>query len=276
MYIFFAVVKNGNTTLRHILRSRAVRTNPGQGLQWLISIIPFPSKKVYVSCYRYPEASPESTARYKSGSLDSSSVPTMKEHLASQVLSLLSLILIPFIPDSTLRYIAVVLASVSLVAYLVYHNTPTCQVDRLDAAAKEVNALFEAATAECVADPQFVYEAGLKLTELNYAVSTLRSRTLSTRSMSWKGYAYRLRVIASSIEQCRRELEELRSSILLALECARQQRYQEDIHRRTATLDSAFPGATPFTNQGPDERPAVFERMSFRTGSVPYEWDLDQ
>ncbi|KAJ7326235.1 hypothetical protein DFH08DRAFT_968151 [Mycena albidolilacea] len=190
----------------------------------------------------------------------------MKEHLASQVLSLLSLILIPFIPNSTLQYITVVLASVSLVAYLVYHNTPTRQVNRLDGAAKEINTLFEAVTVECVADPRFMYEAGLKLTETNYAISTLRSRTLSMKPMSWKRYAYHLRAIASSIEECRRELEELRSSILLALECARQQRYQEDIHRRTATLDSAFPGATPFTNQAPDERPAVFERMSFRTG----------
>jgi hypothetical protein len=76
--------------------------------------------------------------------------------------------------------------------------------------------------------------------------------------MSWKGYAYRLRAIVTSIEECRRELEELRSSILvsyklegdpeltsqiqLALECARQQRYREDIDRRTVTLDSAFPG----------------------------------
>ncbi|KAJ7793469.1 hypothetical protein B0H14DRAFT_2926650, partial [Mycena olivaceomarginata] len=145
----------------------------------------------------------------------------MKEHLASQVLSLLSLIFIPFIPDSTLRYIAVVLASVSLVAYLVYHNTPTRQVDRLDAAAKEVNALFEAATAECVADPRFVYETGLKLTETNYTISTLRSRTLSMRPMSWKGCAYRLRAIASSIEECRRKLEELQSSILPNSACAR-------------------------------------------------------
>jgi hypothetical protein len=88
----------------------------------------------------------------------------MKE-LTSQVLSLLSVILIPFISNSILRYLAVVLASLSLVAYLVHHNIPTRQVDRLDAAAKEVNALFEAATAECVADPRFVHEAGLKLTE---------------------------------------------------------------------------------------------------------------
>jgi hypothetical protein len=96
----------------------------------------------------------------------------MQEQLASQILSLLSLILIPFIPNSTLRYLAVVLASLSLVAYLVYHNTPTPQVDRLDADAKEVNTLFEVATAECVADPRFVYEAGLKLTEYDPRIGT--------------------------------------------------------------------------------------------------------
>ncbi|KAJ7793460.1 hypothetical protein B0H14DRAFT_2926610 [Mycena olivaceomarginata] len=140
----------------------------------------------------------------------------MKEHLASQVFSLLSLILIPFIPNSILRYIALVLVFVSLAAYFVYQNTPTRQVDRLDAAAKEVNTLFEAVTVECVADPRFVHGAGLTLTETNYAISTLRSRTLSMRPLSWKGYAYRLRAIASSIEECRRKLEELRSSILVS------------------------------------------------------------
>jgi hypothetical protein len=96
----------------------------------------------------------------------------MKEHLASQVLSLLSLILVPFIPNSTLQYIALVLVFISLAAYLVYQNTPTRQVDRLDAAAKEVNALFEAVTVECVADPRFVYEAGLKLTEYDPHIGT--------------------------------------------------------------------------------------------------------
>ncbi|KAJ7792255.1 hypothetical protein B0H14DRAFT_2932037 [Mycena olivaceomarginata] len=96
----------------------------------------------------------------------------MKEQLASQVFSLLSLILIPFIPDSTLRYIALALVFISIAAYLVYQNTLTRQVGRLDAAAKEVNTLFEAATAECVADPRFVYETGLKLTEYDPHIGT--------------------------------------------------------------------------------------------------------
>ncbi|KAJ7326241.1 hypothetical protein DFH08DRAFT_885150 [Mycena albidolilacea] len=96
----------------------------------------------------------------------------MKEQLASQVFSLLSLILIPFIPNSTLQYIALALVFISIAAYLVYQNTLTCQVGRLDAATKEVNTLFEAATAECVADPRFVYETGLKLTEYDPHIGT--------------------------------------------------------------------------------------------------------
>jgi ABC-type uncharacterized transport system permease subunit len=108
----------------------------------------------------------------------------MKEQLTSQVLSLLSLVLIPFIPSSILQYIAVVLTSVSLVAYLVYYNTPTRQVGRFDAAAKEVNTLFEAATAECVADPRFVYEAGLKLTEYDPRISLVPAVIGSLRPSS--------------------------------------------------------------------------------------------
>ncbi|KAJ7326266.1 hypothetical protein DFH08DRAFT_816618 [Mycena albidolilacea] len=154
-------------------------------------------------------------------------------------------VLIPFIPSSILQYIAVVLTSISLAVYLAYHSTPTRQVGRLDAAAKEVKALFEVATGECVADPRFVYEAGLKLSEMNYAVSTLRLRTIGMKYMSWKGYAHHLRAIASSIEECWRELEELRSSVL----------------HRDNRKDRIQPAA-PLPDQPPDERPAVFEVCS--------------
>ncbi|KAF8178118.1 hypothetical protein K438DRAFT_1844589 [Mycena galopus ATCC 62051] len=76
---------------------------------------------------------------------------------------------------------------------------------------------------------------------MNYAVSTLRSRVINMKYTPWKVYPNYLRAIASSIKECRREIEELRSTILLALECARQQRYSEDIQHRMATLASAFP-----------------------------------
>ncbi|KAJ7248134.1 hypothetical protein B0H12DRAFT_1123942 [Mycena haematopus] len=164
----------------------------------------------------------------------------MKE-LAFQVLSLVSVVFIPFIPSSSLRYISVVFAALFLVAYLVYNNTPNRQGSRLNASMEDINTLFDTATSECTTwDPRFIYEAGLKLTKLNYAVSTLRSRTISMKSMRWKVYANHFWAMASSIKECRREIEDFRSSIQLALECARRQRYSEGIDRQMATLANAF------------------------------------
>jgi hypothetical protein len=88
----------------------------------------------------------------------------MKE-ITSQVLSLVSVVVIPFIPNDSLRSVILVLTPLFFAAYLAYHNTPNRQVARLDASIKDINALFETAVNECGRDPRFVYEAGLKLTE---------------------------------------------------------------------------------------------------------------
>ncbi|KAJ7905118.1 hypothetical protein B0H13DRAFT_2334203 [Mycena leptocephala] len=196
----------------------------------------------------------------------------MKE-ITSQILSLVSVVVIPFIPNDSLRSVALVLAPLFFAAYLAYHNTPNRQVARLDASMKDINALFEMTVHECGRDPRFVYEAGLKLTEINYAVSALRTRSISMKYISWKMYPYHLKGIASSIERCRREMEELRSSILLALEYARQQKYRADIDRRMAILASTFtPGRrarpavlqarAPFVVESSGERAIVFECMN--------------
>ncbi|KAF7366429.1 hypothetical protein MSAN_00899800 [Mycena sanguinolenta] len=164
----------------------------------------------------------------------------MKDN-TSQLLSLFSIAVIPFIPNNSLRYITVISTVLTLAAYLVYTNTPNRQVGWLDASVKELNALFDQAANECIRDPRFVYEAGLKLSEINYELSTLRSRVMSMGYTPWRPYLYHLRAIASSIQECRLEIEELRSSVLFALERARQQWYREDIDRRLATLARAFP-----------------------------------
>ncbi|KAJ6588548.1 hypothetical protein B0H19DRAFT_1367136 [Mycena capillaripes] len=162
------------------------------------------------------------------------------EQTTSQVLSLIYMVLIPFIPNDSLRYVMLVLAPFSFVVYLVYHNTPSRQVARLDASVKEINALVETAMKECKRDPRFVYETELKLIETKYNVSTLRTRAIGMKYISWNVYPYHLKGIASSIEQCRREMEDSHSSILLALELARQQKYREEIGQKMATLASNF------------------------------------
>ncbi|KAF7342067.1 hypothetical protein MVEN_01794000 [Mycena venus] len=164
----------------------------------------------------------------------------MKE-VTSQLLSLASMVLIPFIPNDTLRYIMIVFAPLSFAGHLAYHNTPDRRVARLDVCVKELNALFDTAAKECARDPRFMYEGGLKLAETNYAMSTLRSRAISIQYIPWKIYPYHLRAIMSSIEECRRKMEELQTLILLALEFARQQKYREDIEQRISALESVFP-----------------------------------
>ncbi|KAJ6481822.1 hypothetical protein C8R45DRAFT_1215634 [Mycena sanguinolenta] len=167
----------------------------------------------------------------------------MKDN-TSQLISLLCIAIIPFIPNNILRLFTLIFTVLTLAAYLVYDNTPSRQVTRLDASANEINALFDTAASECTRDPRFMHQAGLKLSEINYTVSTLRSRAMSMEHTPWRAYLYHLVATVSSIKECRRDIEELRSSVLFALERARQQRYREDIDRQKATLASAFPAGS--------------------------------
>ncbi|KAJ7461665.1 hypothetical protein FB451DRAFT_1268781, partial [Mycena latifolia] len=161
--------------------------------------------------------------------------------VTSQHLLLISTVLIPFIPDNTMRYIALVFASLSFAAYLVLHNAPTCQVARLDSSVKNTDELFRTAVDECAADPRFILEAGLKLTEAKYAVSNLHTKAISTKHLTWKTYPHHFVHLALSIDKCHREIGDLGSSILLELELTRQQKFKEDINHRLAVLVRTFP-----------------------------------
>ncbi|KAJ7120972.1 hypothetical protein C8R44DRAFT_787104 [Mycena epipterygia] len=165
----------------------------------------------------------------------------MKNALFSQILSFVSVVLIPFIPNNTLRYIALVIGPFCCFAYLVYHSTPSAQLAGLDTAIKELDKLLSTAVNECAWNPRFIYEAGLKLTETKLAVSGLRTRSISMKFITWKTYPYHLRHLVCSIAECRRDIKDLRASISLALELVRQQKFQEDINQRKATLESTFP-----------------------------------
>ncbi|KAJ7120966.1 hypothetical protein C8R44DRAFT_877281 [Mycena epipterygia] len=190
----------------------------------------------------------------------------MDNKFLSQILSLVSVVLIPFIPNNTLRYIALVIGPFSFFAYLVYHNIPSTQLAGLDTTIKELDKLLSIAVNECARNPRFIYEAGLKLAETKLAVSDLRTRIMSMKFITLKTYPYHLRRILHSIDECRRDIKGLRASISLALELARQQKFQEDINQRKETLESTFSGARraeileDALVESPRERPnVVFE-----------------
>jgi hypothetical protein len=83
--------------------------------------------------------------------------------ITSQVLSMGLVTLTAFIPNDTLLYIGLVVASLAISAYLVHHSTPCAQLKKLEAYLKGTEALFGVVMKECASDPRFIAEEGLRL-----------------------------------------------------------------------------------------------------------------
>ncbi|KAJ6547887.1 hypothetical protein B0H10DRAFT_1312245 [Mycena sp. CBHHK59/15] len=140
---------------------------------------------------------------------------TAMNDFLSQLLSLGPVTLIPFIPNDALRYTTFGLTSLSLTVYVVHCNTPGSQVGSIEATLEEIEELFLAATTECTRDPRFIAEAGLKLATARYAVSVLRGGTMAAQDVTWKKYLHHLKSLMLGIKECRREMRDLRLSILV-------------------------------------------------------------
>ncbi|KAJ7628618.1 hypothetical protein FB45DRAFT_1059345 [Roridomyces roridus] len=156
------------------------------------------------------------------------------------VLPLASAAFIPFIPNDVLRNTALAIAVLTLVGHLLHRTSPKRQIDALDKVVQNVEEIFDMATKECSTDPRFIHTTGLKLAEIKYAVSSLRTKTIDGENISWKEYYQYRRGLARLVKQCRGELQDLQSSMLITLECARRDKYKEDINSRKATLNRMF------------------------------------
>ncbi|KAJ7628683.1 hypothetical protein FB45DRAFT_42724 [Roridomyces roridus] len=174
-------------------------------------------------------------------------------------LPLVSAAIIPFIPNNILRYAALTIAVLAFIGSLVYSAAPGHQVAALEKAVKSVEEMFNIATEECVGNPRFIYEAELKLvgcvsliifgdgwlnetSRVKRALSILRITTIDAKILPWIKYLQQLRHLLSSITLCRHEVENLQSMIQLEIELTRQQRYEEDMRVKKATLDRMFVG----------------------------------
>ncbi|KAJ7290984.1 hypothetical protein C8J57DRAFT_1586265 [Mycena rebaudengoi] len=167
------------------------------------------------------------------------------DNLPSQLLSFALIALTTFIPNDSLRYIALASTLLSLVGYAVFANNLSSQAARCETAMQEIEALFITVTKECARNLHFITEVGLQLTLAKQSLSELRMRMLLTSEITWRAYPLHLRIVLLSIAECRRIFEELRSSMQVALERARQQAYIKDINRRRRAL-VAFGGAEGF------------------------------
>ncbi|KAJ6618746.1 hypothetical protein B0H10DRAFT_1228917 [Mycena sp. CBHHK59/15] len=159
----------------------------------------------------------------------------------SQLLSLVLFTLIPFIPNDVLRYTAFGVMSLSLMVYFVQCNTLGAQIGSIEATLKEIEELFLAAKTECTRYPRFIATTDLMLERTKRYVSILHAGTMEAQDLTWKEYPHHLKSLMLEIKACRREMRDLRLSILRTLEYARQQKYTEDITHRRRVIDSAFP-----------------------------------
>ncbi|KAJ7291013.1 hypothetical protein C8J57DRAFT_1586336 [Mycena rebaudengoi] len=157
-------------------------------------------------------------------------------NLSSQLLSFALIALTTFIPNDSLRYIALGSTLLSLVGYAIFANNLSSQAACCETFMQEIEALFVTVTKECARDLRFITEVGLQLTLAKQSLSELRMRMLLTSEITWRAYPLHLRIVLLSIAECRRTFEELRSSMQVALERARQQAYIEDINRRRRAL----------------------------------------
>ncbi|KAJ7194893.1 hypothetical protein C8J57DRAFT_1586152 [Mycena rebaudengoi] len=171
------------------------------------------------------------------------------DSLPSQLLSFMLISVTTFIPNDSLRYFALASTLLSLGGYAVFANNLSSQAARCETVMQEIEALFITITKECARDLCFITEVGLQLSLAKQSLSELRMRILLTSEITWMAYPLHLRIILLSITECRRNFEELRSSMQVALERARQQVYIEDInHRRRALV--AFGGEQADMGQG--------------------------
>ncbi|KAF7342076.1 hypothetical protein MVEN_01794900 [Mycena venus] len=159
------------------------------------------------------------------------------------IFQLLPLVLTPLaalVPNGIQRWIILAFAVLYFAGFIVLPNLPGTRLKKLEKCIGETVKIHATAIRELDNYPHFVTDTSLRVARIKLSESILRTRMLGGRNIAWKKYAQHLRDLSFHISECQRDVQEIRTSILMALECDRQRRYTEDIAQRRRTLDTAF------------------------------------
>ncbi|KAJ7120970.1 hypothetical protein C8R44DRAFT_787096 [Mycena epipterygia] len=157
------------------------------------------------------------------------------------------------VPNGIQRYIILALAALYFGACVVLPNLPSSRMKKLEQYIDETAKIHAMAVRELDKNPRFIAEASLRLAQVKFAESVLRSKTLGAKDIPWKQYAQYLRCLSLHIGACQRDVHDIRASLLVSihsLECNRQRRYTEDITQRRTTLDTVFLGGSSVNDPG--------------------------
>ncbi|KAJ7026540.1 hypothetical protein C8F04DRAFT_1267909 [Mycena alexandri] len=159
------------------------------------------------------------------------------------VLQLLPLALAPLaalVPNGVQRGIIFTAAGLYFGGFVVLPNLPSAKMKNLERSIEDTVQIHATAVRELEKNPRFVTELSLRLVQLKFAESTIRSKILTSKDIAWRGYVQHLRGLSVHISECERDARDIRTVALMALECNRQTRYAEDIAQKRTILDTAF------------------------------------
>ncbi|KAJ7290966.1 hypothetical protein C8J57DRAFT_1270973, partial [Mycena rebaudengoi] len=104
-----------------------------------------------------------------------------------------------------------------------------------------ITKIHSIAVQELEHNPHFPTELGLRMRQIKFSESVLRSKTRSVKDIKWKDYPQYLKCLRCNIEECQRQVRDIRTSMLLEIETNHQRKYTMDILQRRATLEALFP-----------------------------------
>ncbi|KAJ6591199.1 hypothetical protein DFH09DRAFT_1273846 [Mycena vulgaris] len=159
------------------------------------------------------------------------------------ILQLLPLALTPLaalVPKGIQRCIILGLAVVYFSGFVVRPNLPSVRMKKLEKYIDETVKIHTIAIRELQESPRFTTEASLRLAQVKFSESVMRSKILAAKDIAWKEYIQYLRFLSFHISQCQENVQDIRNLILVTLESNRQRRYMEDIAQRRTTLETVF------------------------------------
>ncbi|KAF7342069.1 hypothetical protein MVEN_01794200 [Mycena venus] len=168
---------------------------------------------------------------------------SQKNKMPDLLVQLLPLALTPLaalVPNGIQRCVILAFAALYFGGFVVLPNLPSVRFKKLEQFIDETVKIHATAIRELDKNPRFVTESSLRVAQIQLSESILRTRILSCKDIAWKKYVQHLRSLSMQIGVCHRDVKEIRTSLLMALECNRQRRYTEDIAQRRTTLDTAF------------------------------------
>ncbi|KAJ7792245.1 hypothetical protein B0H14DRAFT_3499447 [Mycena olivaceomarginata] len=135
------------------------------------------------------------------------------------IVQLLPLALTPLaalVPTGIQRWLILTLAALYFGGFVVLPNLPSVRLKKLEKYIDETVQVHAIAVQELEKDPRFVTETSLRVARIKLSESILRTKTLSGKDVAWKKYAQHLRGLSFHVDECQKDVQEIRMSILVS------------------------------------------------------------